>query len=82
LNMLTTAEIVAAAKITRSAVHERAKARGITPVKVGRMHLWTPDDARKLMLDLGRGWVARHRRESLNFPAAVPSASRPRRKAG
>lgn len=80
LRVITTAEIATRAGITPSSVLGRARARGVRPAMVaGRVKLWTVEDAKLLMVDIGRGWTAKRQHELFGGPAARPST---RRKAG
>lgn len=62
--LVPTATIAKAAGISHTAVHQRAERRKIKPaLMVGRAKLWSPGDAELLMVDMGRGWVAKRRHE-------------------
>jgi len=61
--LVPTSYIANLAKITPMSVNRRAIARGIKPaMQAGRAKLWRSEDVEDLLVDIGRGWVAKRRR--------------------
>ncbi len=68
LHVITTAEIAAAAGVAKETIRARARARGIKPLtRIGTSDIWDAEGAKLLLLDIGTGWVAKRRREALEF---------------
>lgn len=48
MRTLTTEDIAARCGVTRQAIHQRAKSRGVTPKRIDGRCAWTPAQARAL----------------------------------
>ena len=66
--LVPTSYIAKLANISAVSVNRRALARGIKPaMQAGRAKLWRSEDVERLLGDIGRGWVAKRRREELGW---------------
>ena len=66
--LIPISEIARMAGVGESTIRKRADARGIKPSLVaGVTKLYSPEDAKKLALDIQRGWKAKQLREELGW---------------